>query len=245
MTAAEAAQTGGAAARPRARKNGAGQQTRQRLLDTAERLFAQRGLANVSVRDITDESGANTASIHYHFGSKRELVAAIFERRAEWLGHRREELLDAIESAGSVDLRSVVEAMVLPTAELANGADEGGRHYIAFLADLAGDEDALPAAVHAYERYTARYLAMLARVTPELPEDVRLLRFAVAKDLINRAFGRAAGVHGWLHEHEQTIGFASTVLIVDMIVGLMGAPATEPTPARAERRGGPRRAARR
>jgi len=44
--------------------------TRQRLLAAAERLFAERGFKNVTVRDICREAGANVAAVNYHFGDK-------------------------------------------------------------------------------------------------------------------------------------------------------------------------------
>ena len=48
-----------------------GAQTRERLLETAERLFSQRGYAVTSVRDITAEASCNVAAVTYHFGGKR------------------------------------------------------------------------------------------------------------------------------------------------------------------------------
>ncbi|HEY5168000.1 MAG TPA: helix-turn-helix domain-containing protein, partial [Thermoleophilia bacterium] len=51
--------------------------TQQRILAAAERLFADHGYANVSVRDIADEAGVTHPLIYYHWGSKRELLAAV------------------------------------------------------------------------------------------------------------------------------------------------------------------------
>src|ERR1700730_6362188 len=97
----------------------AGRDTRERLLATAEELFATRGIDAVSVRDITEAAGANIAAVNYHFGSRRGLIDAIVERRADALGTRRAELLDALNGAGPVDIRALIRVMVLPTAELA------------------------------------------------------------------------------------------------------------------------------
>ena len=55
--------------------------TRDRLLDTAERLFAERGIDATSLRHITAEADANLASVNYHFGTKEELVRELFARR--------------------------------------------------------------------------------------------------------------------------------------------------------------------
>ena len=55
---------------------------KERILDAAERLFAQRGFYGVSLRDITQAAGVDVALVGYHFGGKRELFAAVFERPA-------------------------------------------------------------------------------------------------------------------------------------------------------------------
>jgi AcrR family transcriptional regulator len=65
----------------------------QRILDAAQRLFSERGYENVSVRDIAEEAGVTHPLIYYHWGSKRELLAAVItgtqERmRAAFSGER-------------------------------------------------------------------------------------------------------------------------------------------------------------
>ena len=107
----------------RAEGNAAGDRTRARLITAGERLFARYGLDAVSVRDITAAAKANTAAVHYHFGSKRGLIEAILEARAAEVGRRRGEFLDRIEAAPDPTLRDVVAALVIPTAELARDRD--------------------------------------------------------------------------------------------------------------------------
>ncbi|MFZ5722738.1 MAG: TetR/AcrR family transcriptional regulator [Pseudomonadota bacterium] len=51
-----------------------------RILDTAEQLFAERGFAETSLRTITSRAGVNLAAVNYHFGSKKALIQAVFER---------------------------------------------------------------------------------------------------------------------------------------------------------------------
>jgi AcrR family transcriptional regulator len=55
--------------------------TRERLLDVAERVFAERGFAGASVREITDGAEANLGAINYYFRSKENLYAEVFQRR--------------------------------------------------------------------------------------------------------------------------------------------------------------------
>ena len=55
--------------------------TRERLLDAAEKLFAQKGYDAVSVREITSAAGSNLAAVNYHFGSKENLYLEVFQQR--------------------------------------------------------------------------------------------------------------------------------------------------------------------
>ena len=57
-------------------------ETQIRLIETAERLFAERGVNGVSLREIGAEAGQrNTGAVRYHLGSKEQLVSAVFEHR--------------------------------------------------------------------------------------------------------------------------------------------------------------------
>src|ERR1700733_12783806 len=56
--------------------------TQQRILDAATNVFAARGFTAATMADIVDHSGASIGSIYHHFGGKKELFLAIFERLA-------------------------------------------------------------------------------------------------------------------------------------------------------------------
>lgn len=173
------------------------QSTRERLLAVAERLFAERGIGFVSVRDITTEARANTAAISYHFGSKDGLLEAIVVERAAQLGKRRNELLDAVEASPRPELRDLVAALVVPIAELAADQDGGGRYWVRLKADLRGKPDMLALLESAFEPYTRRYLDVFERVTPELDPEVRVARFAVAKEAVELVFANDQ-LPGWI-----------------------------------------------
>src|SRR5271157_2146572 len=74
-------------------------QTRERILDAAERLFAEHGLEGVSTRDITALAEANVGAISYYFGSKEGLVFAVFDRRLTPITKERLAALDGEERA--------------------------------------------------------------------------------------------------------------------------------------------------
>ncbi|MEU4422432.1 helix-turn-helix domain-containing protein [Actinoplanes sp. NPDC024001] len=97
--------------------------TRVRLLVTAERLFAEHGVAAVSSRQISEAAGqGNNAAVGYHFGTKDGLVRALVRGHAEPMERSRRVLLDRF--AGSADLRDRVTCLVQPftdhLAELGN-----------------------------------------------------------------------------------------------------------------------------
>ena len=89
------------------------------MIDAAERLVAERGLAALTLRDVQTEAGqANKSAAQYHFGSREGLLAAVVESRMRPAGERRRELLDTIDlDANPPTMRALVEALVLPLAE--------------------------------------------------------------------------------------------------------------------------------
>ncbi|NNE74484.1 MAG: TetR/AcrR family transcriptional regulator [Acidimicrobiales bacterium] len=108
-------------------------ETRARLIDAAERLFAERGVWRVTTREITEAAEQkNTSAISYHFGGREGLMAEILRRHGDPIDLERAELLTGIDSASpSV---AIIDALVRPmTARL---ADPSGRRYLRVVAQL-------------------------------------------------------------------------------------------------------------
>ena len=94
--------------------------TKQRILDAAEHLFAAEGFHNTSLRALTGEAEVNLAAVNYHFGSKEALLEAVFERRLVPLNRIRKERLETVrEDARRAGRRptvaEVMAAFVEPT----------------------------------------------------------------------------------------------------------------------------------
>lgn len=90
--------------------------TKVRLLDAAERLFASEGFQGVSLRQLTAEAQANLAAVNYHFGSKEALLVAVFERRLLPLNELRSCNLQQLrQGTGRPAAREVLRAFVEPT----------------------------------------------------------------------------------------------------------------------------------
>src|SRR5436309_3067904 len=74
-------------ARPGApRSSGSREARRDRILDEAERLFAEVGFSATSMRDIAEAAGANVASLYYHCGDKEALFGLIYARLIRRVG---------------------------------------------------------------------------------------------------------------------------------------------------------------
>jgi AcrR family transcriptional regulator len=111
-------------------------ETQARLLDAAEELIAQHGVTGTSLRQITDLAGVNLALVKYHFGSKDNMVAAMFERRLAPVNSARIVRLDALElryPRGDLPLEEVLEALIGPAVEAGLNNGKEGRRLLKML----------------------------------------------------------------------------------------------------------------
>lgn len=101
---------------PTRRPRSSREQTRERLLDAAESLFAEHGFHAVPVRDIVELAGTRLADINDCFGGKDGLFKDVITRRTAVINADRAEGLDTLSAAKapSVRIRSMVEAFTLP-----------------------------------------------------------------------------------------------------------------------------------
>jgi len=109
---------------------------REAILTVAEQLFGQKGYEGVSLREISAASGsANHSAVNYYFTNKDGLVDAIIAERAKNIDARREQRLTQLRATGRVtDVKSILEALLLPIAEEKNAS--GNCSYAAFLLAL-------------------------------------------------------------------------------------------------------------
>jgi AcrR family transcriptional regulator len=100
-------------------------QTRASILDAAERLYAERGFGEVTLRDIVAAAGVNLAAVNYHFGSKDELIAELFVTRGVATNRARLAELKEAETAGNgrADVKAILRALVGPTLRGCLGPD--------------------------------------------------------------------------------------------------------------------------
>jgi len=114
-----------------------------KIIDTAERLFAQKGYHGISVRDITKEADVRLASVNYYFKTKERLYHEILERRAKIIIKDRKERLASMPASGlnpSQGIRRICSAIISPLFEKLISNEPGWRSYVAVVAKFTSSE---------------------------------------------------------------------------------------------------------
>jgi AcrR family transcriptional regulator len=203
--------------------------TRKKLIDAAAGSFAEHGVFAASLIDITRLAGQrNRGALHYHFGSRTGVLCAVLEQHVEFLANREGELLKVALAAPEKDLRSVVEAIVRPAAELAESGWRG-RSFLVILAELVGEDPAsLGKEVNAVLARTGGYevYALMERRMGRFSAEVRDERFALATSFVLRAVADRARALGRRRpagrpqlDHEAFVGN-----LVAMVAAAISAP---------------------
>ncbi|MBI1180506.1 MAG: TetR family transcriptional regulator [Alphaproteobacteria bacterium] len=130
--------------------------TKEKILDAAEELFAERGYYGVSIRQITQHAGVDLALANYHFGPKEELFRHVIARRAEEHSHRQMEYLqNAIAAAGDgpPSIEALVRAFCEPIFDRTMRGGPGWKHYIQLLSHTANTKQSHGFLAPMNERY--------------------------------------------------------------------------------------------
>ena len=149
--------------------------TKERLLDAAERLFAERGFEGTSIRAVTQAAGASVSAANYHFGSKEALLRATLLRRIEPVNQRRLERLAALEARREPPtVEEVLEAFLRPIFEMRAESAEGVSHVRQVAARLYSETPDLVASLKRdlFAPISQRMVAALARALPGAPPEL-------------------------------------------------------------------------
>jgi AcrR family transcriptional regulator len=138
--------------------------TRKRIIDTAECLFAERGVDNTSLLDIAKAAQQkNRSALQYHFTNKQGLLDAVLDKHAKGIAQRRTAMLDQLEAGGEFSLYQLIEALVLPMAAQLDNAD-GGHAFLK---------------IHSQLMTSADYSELRARRDQSAPDVLRLQKLMV------------------------------------------------------------------
>jgi AcrR family transcriptional regulator len=187
------------------------------MVEAAERLAAERGLAAVTAQAVQDAAGQrNRSAVQYHFGGRQGLIDAVVAHRMGPANERRTQLF--LELGEQPTARELVEVLVVPLVE--SVLSRTPSHWARFLLQALSDPaTGLAALASADDRVLAATRKRLERHLPHLAPATRTLR-------VQSVFGYAAVVlaayeHGLLPP--SLTGAALTTEIVDACCALVGA----------------------
>ena len=203
--------------------------TRARLMEAAERLFGERGLHAVTLKEINAAAGQrNESALHYHFGSKQRLVQAILDARVGAIDKRRAARIDALlEAGGADDLHAILRATFEPLTGLLD--TEEGVRFVRFAAQVLNDPDfdlptvALRSGFQGISRANALIISVLAELPPEIASQRQRLMVEMA--LTSLAI--------WTRRSDTMTNAAARAFFVaslfDALAGALTAPVSEQT----------------
>ena len=206
-----------------------GQETRRTLMRAAEKLIADKGLEQVTIREILNEAQQNnTSALQYHYGSLKGLIAAIHAERSNEVRAKRTELMDALlATTDHPDLHQICALMIRPGFELARTRPDFRRYVRASGHQLVLIETsaALMAARQGGGGASGlELIKLLKRALPHLSEPAFKQRMDLAVRLCaSTMYAHARGANAFQGKHAEFFIDG----LIDALVGLLSAPASE------------------
>ena len=158
-----------------------GTDTRGKLLDSAERLFAEKGYDGTSLRDIAESAKQHLALSTYHFGTKERLFEEVIHRRAETMEAMRLAALAQIDLAAlsqSEAVRALIEAYAMPMIRARYGRSPQWRAYVKLMSQLISVKRWLPLIRKNYDNCGRRFIESFRQVLPHADNDALLNTFS-------------------------------------------------------------------
>ncbi|HET9169181.1 MAG TPA: TetR family transcriptional regulator [Actinospica sp.] len=198
--------------------------TKDAIMATAERLFAEHGVTAVSSRQISEAAGqGNNAAVGYHFGAKADLIRAIVHRHDVEIERSRRALVERVGETG--DVRAWVECLVLPLTEHLSAIGRTS-WYARFSLQVTTDP-----VLRQIITDEIRASAALARIgeglldgLAALPEEVRRERFEMVRSLLMHTCADRERAIADSGEPPNRAWSRTATLLVDAITGLLLAP---------------------
>ncbi len=141
-------------------------ETRARIFDAAERLFAARGFEGASMRDIAGEAGTQVGLVHHHGGGKEELFRQVVARRAEELSELRLAALTERRQSGPLDLTAILECFFGPFLERAAKGGPQWRAYARVVAHVSADPRWREISAHYFDPTAGQFIDAIAALHP-------------------------------------------------------------------------------
>jgi AcrR family transcriptional regulator len=151
--------------------------TREKLMSAAERLFAERGVESVSIRDIAAAAGVNSALIAYHFGGKEELFVAVYKAIADPINTERRRRFDALEKLSpGPSLEEILEAWMRPALVDYVDAEHARFAKLALVGALYDQRGQGRLGPDVFNEVNDRFVGFLQRALPDVPRATLVWR---------------------------------------------------------------------
>lgn len=144
-------------------------ETRERILNTAQRLFAEKGFDKVNLRELTKEAGTHLAAVNYYFGSKDKLLTALVQRAAKLIYKQRMTLLEnARTTQGSTKekVEQILRALLIPVILIAHDPDSDFMYSTLIARTMSDGPDEL---VNVMEKQTSHLTPFVEELQKTLP----------------------------------------------------------------------------
>jgi AcrR family transcriptional regulator len=176
--------------------------TQARILDAAEELFSHHGIYGVSIRDIADRAGVDTALLHYHFANKDGIYEAVMLRRAGDVNDARRRAMDeyARRSGGKPDIEGIVRAYMQPVFERLRTGGPGFNNYAALIA-LANNSALWGGGTvkEYFDPAVQRLVDLLRQALPKAREEDLYWSYQFLSGALTLSYSRNARIEGLSH----------------------------------------------
>ena len=218
------------------------QETRDRILDAAESLFADNGFRAVSLRQITTEAGVNLAAVNYHFGGKDGLIYEVLTRVVGPINEERLSSLDLAEAdaqGDAVPIRTILDAFFRPVVNQLAGAHHNSQLYL----KLAGrclsesEEHSPETLLKLFEKVADRFVAASAKSLPHLSEVDIYWRLHFSVGTLLHSLAKGSQLVLFSRGKIPSVDPAETLdQLIQYTAGGMESPPIQETPDEAENR---------
>lgn len=209
-------------------------ETRERILQAAAEVFAERGFESATLKEITARAEANIAAVNYYFRAKDELIRQVVSALLERVNAARDAALasyEARETKGDKPaLAELIEALIRPMVEVSRN-DPAGRSYVSLLMQArfspAAPDNLHPEADGLHERF----IAALSRQLPQLSRQEIIWRYENARGaMIYTMAGMNPKIHHIVRLSDAGEGSDVDRMIRDLVgfsIGGFMAPSTQ------------------
>jgi AcrR family transcriptional regulator len=184
--------------------------TKTKILDAAEELFSTNGIGATSLRTIIAKADVNIAAIHYHFGSKKEVVTAVYARRITPLNQQRLERLEALNTRAAEKaptVAEIVDAFLAPILNCSFSSKKERERAIGLFSHLHTEPQEVAHVLDLFKDVFELFMMALSKILPHLSKADLLWRFMFMIGVMSISMSNDHLVHRKLRENGGEINY--------------------------------------